>query len=89
MQEASFQGFLRTILIILLVYYGLKLVGRYVMPIFFNKMVKNFEEKAKQQGYHSQEPNIKEGETVIDKRPTFKEENRKVGDYVDYEEVDK
>ncbi len=90
MQEASFQGFLRTILIILVVYYGLKIVGRYLFPIFFKKMVKNFENKVKeQQGYQKPYDNSKEGETVIEKKPNIRtKSNDKVGEYVDFEEVE-
>ncbi|NOQ92457.1 MAG: DUF4834 family protein [Flavobacteriaceae bacterium] len=90
MQEASFQGVLRTILTIMLVYYGLKLIGRYVFPIFFQKMVKNFEKKAReQQGFQQPVDNSKEGEITIDKKPIqTKESNNNVGEYVDYEEVD-
>ncbi|MEN8187388.1 MAG: DUF4834 family protein [Bacteroidota bacterium] len=90
MYEASFTGFLRTILIIMLIYYGLKIVGRYLFPVFFKKMVKNVEKKVReQQGYQESEDKIKEGETVIDKKPRpNKESNKNVGEYVDYEEVD-
>ena len=90
MQEASFQGILKTILIIMLVYYGLKLIGRYIIPIFFKKMVKNFEKKVKeQQGFQQPVDKVKEGETTIDKKPLqTKESNKNVGEYVDYEDVD-
>jgi len=90
MQEASIPGFLRMILIIMLVYYGIKFIGRYILPIFLKKMVNNFESKIKQQqGYQSPPEQAKEGETVIDKKPPLqKESNKKVGEYIDYEEVD-
>lgn len=90
MQEASLPGFLRTILIIMLIYYGLKFVGRYLFPIFFQKMVKNVEKKVKeQQGFQQPVENSKEGETTISKKPLpNKESNNSVGEYVDYEEVD-
>lgn len=90
MQEASFLGILRTILIIMLVYYVLKLIGRYVFPIFFKKMVKNFEKKVKeQQGFQQPVDKTKVGETTIDKKPLqTKESNKNVGEYVDYEDVD-
>jgi len=90
MQEASFLGILRTILIIMLVYYALKLIGRYVFPIFFKKMVKNFEKKVKeQQGFQQPVDKTKVGETTIDKKPLqTKESNKNVGEYVDYEDVD-
>ena len=88
--EASLQGFLRTLLILILVYYALKWLGRILFPILFQKAVKNFEKKA---GTYSEfqggEPQAKEGETVIDKRPRQnKASNDRVGEYVDFEEVD-
>ncbi len=90
MQEAYFTGFLRTILIIILIYYGLKFVGKLLFPIFFQKMVKNVEKKVReQQGYQDPQNNVKEGETTIDRKPTQnKESNNNVGEYIDYEEVD-
>ncbi len=90
MQEAYFTGFLRTILIIILIYYGLKFVGKLLFPIFFQKMVKNVEKKVReQQGYQDSQNNVKEGETTIDRKPTQnKESNNNVGEYIDYEEVD-
>ena len=90
MQEASMTGFLRTILIIVLVYYGIKFIGRYLFPIFFQKLVKNMEKKVKeQQGYQQPEEKINVGETTIEKAPReTKGKSNNVGEYVDYEEVD-
>jgi len=90
MQEASIPGFLRTILIIILIYYGIQFVGKYILPIFLKKMVRNFEDKVKQQqGYQEPPAQTKEGETIIDKKPPPpKESGKKVGEYIDFEEVD-
>lgn len=90
MLEASVMGFLRTILIVILVYYALKWLGRILFPVLFKKAVKNFEKKAReQQGYAPSEEPIKEGETVIDRKPgPQRESNTNVGEYVDYEEID-
>jgi uncharacterized protein HemY len=90
MVEASVQGFLRTILILILVYYALKWLGRILFPVLFQKAVKNFEEKVKQQqGQGASTETVKEGETVIDRRPgPQRESNKDVGEYVDYEEID-
>ncbi|MFD1315592.1 DUF4834 family protein [Namhaeicola litoreus] len=88
MQEASLQGILRTILIIMLLYYGMKLVGRILFPVFFKKMVKNFEKQANQYQNNQPQPNQKVGETIVDKVPDMKETSKSVGEYVDYEEVD-
>ena len=90
MMEASLQGFLRTILILILVYYALKWLGRILFPILFQKAVKNFEKKAgAYSDYQGSEQQVKEGETVIDKRPRQSTaSNNRVGEYVDFEEVD-
>lgn len=89
MQEASVQGFFRTILIILLVYYGLKIIGRFMAPIILKKAANKFEERVKKQQGKTDTTNEKVGETVIDKKPnSSKQSNDSVGEYVDFEEVD-
>jgi hypothetical protein len=80
-------GLLKTIAIIIIIYYGLKIVGRYIMPIFIKKVVQDVEKKYKQQ-QEQQEFTGKVGETIIAKKPPkSKESNKIVGDYVDYEEI--
>lgn len=83
-------GLLRTIATILIVYYVFKFIGRYIMPLFLKKMVKNAEKKFHEQQAQQQQPTDqgKVGETVIDRKPTSeKRSNKNVGDYVDYEEI--
>lgn len=84
MQQASLIGLLRTLLIIIAVYYAIKFFVKYMLPVLLVKYVQ------KKTGTHVQnEPTAKEGTTIIDKKP--KEKNRvndNVGEYVDYEEVD-
>ena len=90
MQEAGLLNFLRTILIIILIWYGFKFVGRILFPIFFQKMMKNVEKKVReQQGYQEPQNKTKVGETTIEKTPQQNNQsNNSVGEYVDYEEVD-
>lgn len=92
MQEASVQGFIRTLLIIFLVYYGLKLIGKVVFPMVFKRFVGKFEERVKnqqEQRNSSQKPDQKVGETTIDKKGgSDKESNNSVGEYVDYEDIE-
>ena len=89
MQAASFIGVLNTILVIMLIYYGLKFVGRFLIPLLFQKVVKNAEEKFKQQQENQNYNNTKEGEITIDKKPNGQNKsNNDVGEYIDYEEVD-
>lgn len=95
-QEASLVGLLRTLLIILLIWYGLKILGRIFAPYLMKFVAKKAEERFGQQfgGFQSQsqqrkEQKQKEGETVIDKMPNRqKSSNDKVGEYIDYEEID-
>jgi predicted RND superfamily exporter protein len=90
MQEASFTGLLRTILIIVLFYYVFKFVSRLLFPVFFNKLMKNMEKKVReQQGYQEPDNNVNVGETTIEKAPrTDSKGDKNLGEYVDYEEVD-
>ena len=90
MEEASVMGFLRTILILILVYYVLKWLGRILFPVLFQKAVRNFEDKMREeQGQTHASDQVKEGETVIDRKPRPQRETSKnVGEYVDYEEID-
>ncbi|WP_299126273.1 DUF4834 family protein [uncultured Winogradskyella sp.] len=95
-QEASAMGLLRTILIILLVYFGIKILARLFAPLFLRFVAKKAEEKFGQQfgGFQNpsqqkQQQKQKEGETVIDKMPNQnKSSNEKVGEYIDYEEIE-
>lgn len=91
LQAASLYGFVRTILIILLVYYGIKILSRMFAPYlvrYMSKKVKQkFEGQFRQQQNHT--PKHKEGETIIDKIPKRDSStNKKVGEYIDYEEID-
>jgi hypothetical protein len=93
LQTASFNGFLRTILIILLVYYGLKILmrifGPYLLRYMSKKVQQRFSEQFQYQQQQKQTQKQKDGETVIDKMPnTNKTSNKNVGEYIDYEEID-
>jgi len=95
-QEASLIGLLKIVLIILLVYFGLKILSRLFAPLLLRFVAKKAEQKFGQQfgGFQNsnkqrQQPKQKEGETVIDKMPNRnKPSNKKVGEYIDYEEIE-
>ncbi len=89
MQQAGPMSFLRTIFIIILIYYIFKFLARLFAPYLMKKMVNKMQQKAQNQ-YNNQQntSNVKEGETVIDKAPKTSNSNNSVGEYVDYEEVD-
>jgi hypothetical protein len=92
LQTASFTGFLRTLLIILLVYYGMKFLSRLFAPYMLRYMSKKMQERFGghfQQQQKQSEAKHKEGETVIDKIPKQDtSSNKNVGEYIDYEEID-
>lgn len=92
LQNASATGILKTILIILLVYYGVKVITRIFAPLLLRYVAK----KASQQfgsthgefKKRQQDSIRKDGEVTIDKMPNIKSSNKNVGEYVDYEEID-
>lgn len=85
-------GLLKTLAIIIFVYYAIKWLTKLFAPILMKKVVNKMQEKAQQQQYHQQRQNTtsaKEGETVIDKRPSATQQSSdSVGEYVDFEEID-
>ena len=90
-QLASLPGVIRTILIILLVYYGIKIISRLLAPYLLRHLSKTAEKRFGQQfgDYETNYEKKKEGETVIDKMPSkTKSSEKEVGEYIDYEEID-
>jgi transposase-like protein len=79
-------GLLKTLAIIVIVYYVLKFVSRFILPLFVQKIVKDVQKKYTEQQQHY-DTSGKVGETVISKRPNEPKSNKEVGDYVDYEEI--
>ena len=89
MQQADLMGFLRTILIFLIVYYSFRFLARIFAPILLKKVVGNMQEKAQRSYRKTRDSSTKEGETIIDKKPNSKtQSNNSVGEYVDFEEID-
>ena len=93
MLEASLSGVLKTVLIVLLVYFGLKILLRFFGPLilkwFMKKMGQKFEKQFNQQFGGAQQQQKKKGKVSIDKKPkSGKRSNKNVGEYIDYEEID-
>ncbi len=87
MQEASLTGLLRTLAIILVIYYGIRIIARYVFPLFIKRTMNKMEDKFRAQ-QEAQQPQHKVGETVIDKKPESRKKEIDDGEYIDYEEVE-
>ena len=93
LQYASATGLVKMILIILLVYFGVKILARLFMPFLLKFVAKKAEQRFGDQFEQfqkgaKQESKRKEGEVIIDKVPKTKKSNKDVGDYVDFEEID-
>lgn len=91
MQTASFSGFLKTICYILAFYYIFKFLARLFLPIMVKKVVEKAGANFQQQ-YHSQtqQQNTSSGQDEIiydTAQQTKPRETKKVGEYVDYEEL--
>lgn len=83
-KEVCLMGLLRTILIIILVYYVLKLLGRALSPVATRYASKKAYSSPRKDHSHA-----KEGETVIDSYPPQKRgSTKKAGEYIDFEEID-
>jgi hypothetical protein len=86
-------GFLRTVLIILLVYFFLKILARLFAPKLFRYVAKKAEERfrARFDGFQGQNPpkEEREGEVIIEKRSDkSSRSSKKVGEYIDFEEIE-
>jgi len=84
---------LKTILILLLIYYGIKILARLFAPKIVNYAAKKTEAHFRSKfGDAFQQHTAKseqEGDVIIQKRNTKKSNpQKKVGDYIDFEEID-
>lgn len=83
-------GLLRTLLILVICYYGFKFLARLFAPFLIKKVADTVQKKAEEQ-FRNQQPKstVKEGETIIDKAPQNSQQTKNsVGEYVDFEEID-
>lgn len=84
-------GLLKTIFFILIFYYAFKFLARLFAPFLMKKAAETIQKKAQQQygGQQQTKDTVKEGETVIDKKPRNQQQSKDtVGEYVDFEEID-
>ena len=85
-------AFLNFILVVVLVYYGFKLVARYVMPWVITRFIKKQQEKfSNMNEFQNSDSNIpnEEGEVHIKtKKTNSTKKDDGFGEYVDFEDVD-
>lgn len=82
-------AFLKTLAIIFIVYYVIRLFTRYILPgLFVNYMDNKMNEFKKQQKRQQQNMRKREGEVTVDYDPANNDKNKPArGEYVDYVEV--
>ena len=86
-------GLLRTILILFIIFYVIRLFTRYILPALFvnyvdHKMEDFTRQQKNQQQRQRQQARKREGEVTIDYSPDTPSKNKPVkGDYIDYVEV--
>jgi hypothetical protein len=94
MQEASFTNLFKTIMWIIAFYYIFKFLAKIFLPVLVKKAVEKAGENFQRQQQYSQgttwqNTRTNNDEIVIDTTNAKKpRETKKVGDYVDYEEID-
>ena len=93
MQEASFSGFIKAIFYMIAFYYIFRFLARLFLPVIVKKVVEkagaNFEKQQQSAQGNSWQKTPNNDEIIIDTANAKKSrETKKVGDYVDYEELD-
>ena len=81
---------LKTILVLLLIYYGFKILFRFFGPVlltyFTKKAGENFQRYFEQRQHTTQ--STADGTVSIEKVPKKKSNDTMTGEYVDFEEID-
>ena len=94
MQEASFNGILKTIFYFVAFYDVFKFLARLFLPMLVKKVVEkageNFQQQSQyQSGSFNQSDNLNKEPIISDTAKSAKpHETKKVGEYVDYEEIE-
>ncbi|NQU52401.1 MAG: DUF4834 family protein [Bacteroidetes bacterium] len=82
-------GFARTLLILVIIYYGIRIVTKYVLPLLVDKGLKNMQQKMQDQQRQHQQPSKPDGEVTIESdKKGSQNKSKDKGEYVDFEEVE-
>lgn len=93
MQTASFTGFIKAVFYIIAFYYIFRFLAKLFLPLIVKKVVEKAGQNMQQQQQKQQQNTWQKSqseEEIIYKTANTKNprETKKVGDYVDYEEID-
>lgn len=82
-------GFLRTLIIIGVIYFAIRLVTRYLLPLLLENKIKDMQKKVREQEEQRRRTGKQEGEVTIEyNQQKNNSTNRNEGEYIDFEEVD-
>lgn len=81
-------NFIKTLIIILVIYFGIRLFTRYILPMLVDKGMKNMQQKMYDQQKQNQQSNRNEGDVTIQNKKTGNSQGKDEGEYVDFEEID-
>jgi len=91
LQQASLSGFIKTVFVILLIWYVFKLLLRVFAPYLMKKMMQkagtNFRKNYEQQFQTEQNKHQKNTSDSFSTRKKYRS-NKKIGEYIDYEEIE-
>ena len=93
MQTASFMGFIKALFYLIAFYYIFRFLAKLFLPLLVKKVVEKAGENIQKQQQYAQDGSWKKTATkdeVLYNTANAKNprETKKVGDYVDYEEID-
>lgn len=82
-------NFLKTLFIIIIFFYVIRLASRYFLPYFIQKKVNSMQDKMNDRYREQQRSSRREGEVTIERNRSGKSSSRQQdGEYIDFEEVD-
>ena len=93
MQTASFNGFIKALFYFIAFYYIFKFLAKLFLPILIKKVVQkagqNFQNQQQNSYDTSWKKTVNNDEIIVDKSKSKNpRETKKVGEYVDYEEIE-
>jgi len=88
MEMASFAGFIETLFYILMFYYVFKFLARLFLPYMVKKVVEKAGQNFQHNYQNQQNSNTTQDSNPLNSTDSKPRENKKVGEYVDFEEID-
>jgi len=82
-------NFIRTAVIIAVIYFAVRLFTRYILPTILNKKIKDMHEKMQDRQKQQRSTNRSEGDVTIEyENDRDKTHGKNKGEYIDFEEVE-